>query len=341
MLPVLPTDRLGRPLRDLRISVTDRCNFRCSFCMPEDEVYEFVPRAEVLSYEEISRLTRLFVGLGVRKVRLTGGEPLLRRDLHRLVRQLARIDGLEEIALTTNGVLLPQRAPELAAAGLDRVTVSLHSLHQETFAELTSGRGRVDEVLGGIDAAVAAGLTPVKINAVAISGRNEHEIVPLARRFQQPETILRFIEFMDVGTINDWRPEGVVSAREVVERIDAELPLEPVERRHESDVARRYRYRDGSGEIGVISSITEPFCGDCARVRLSCEGRVFTCLFAAHGTDLKGPLRAGESDDELSARLTARWRERADRYSEVRAERLEAGDDLGSQHRVEMFRIGG
>ena len=335
-----PADRLGRPLRDLRISVTDRCNFRCTFCMPEDREYEYVPRSEVLDYEEIARLVGQFARAGVRKVRLTGGEPLLRRDLDRLIAQLAAIEGIDDVALTTNGVLLPQRAEALAEAGLDRVTVSLHSLNEETFGRLTARRGRVQDVLAGIEAARSAGLTPIKINAVVIRGVNDDEVVDLARRFASSDTVLRFIEFMDVGTVNDWRPEGVVSAREIVERIGGVLPLAPIERERPSDVAERYRYLDGSGEVGIITSITQPFCGDCARARLSCEGELFTCLFSASGHDLKTLLRAGASDDELLARIAEIWNGRTDRYSEERAEQLARGQSP-TQGRVEMFRIGG
>jgi cyclic pyranopterin phosphate synthase len=339
--PPQPRDRLGRPISDLRISVTDRCNFRCTFCMPAENHYHFLPRAEILDYEELARLARILVGLGVRKVRITGGEPLLRRDLPDFVRMLASLDGVEDLALTTNGILLPRMAEELAAAGLHRVTVSLHSLHQETFERVTGERGEVAAVLAGIEAAVTAGLTPVKVNAVVLRGVNDDELVELARHFQRPGFVLRFIEYMDVGTLNRWEPQSVVPAREIVERIDRELPLEAVGRGRASDVANRYRYRDGGGEIGIIASVTEPFCGDCSRARLSAEGRLYTCLFSALGHDLKGPLRAGESDQELRDRLAALWKRRTDRYSEERAEALSNGDGAVTAPRVEMFRIGG
>jgi cyclic pyranopterin phosphate synthase len=350
---------LGRSLTDLRISVTDRCNFRCTFCMPEDREYEFVPRAEVLCYEEILRLARIFVSRGVHKIRVTGGEPLLRRDLERLIEGLASLEGLDDFALTTNGLLLPKKAESLRRAGLQRVTVSLHSLEAETFSRLTGGRGDLAGVLAGIDAAAAAGLTPVKINAVVIHGVNDHEIVALARRFRGEEFVLRFIEYMDVGTLNAWDPASVVSAEEIIRRIDAELPLEPAPRRHANDVAQRYRYRDGGGEVGVIASITEPFCGDCTRARLSADGHLYTCLFSAIGHDLKAPLRAGASDAELGERLDTIWGRRSDRYSEERSARLlrvaasgdsagdsaedsaQAEDALAAEARVEMFRIGG
>lgn len=335
-----PRDQFGRPLTDLRISVTDRCNFRCTFCMPEDRAYEFLPRAEVLSYEELIRLARLFVSRGVEKIRITGGEPLLRRDLSHLIEGLAGIAGVDDLALTTNGLLLPQRAPALRDSGLDRVTVSLHSLEAATFARLTGGRGDLDGVLRGIEAAAAAGLTPVKINAVVLRGQNEHEIEALARRFRGDDYVLRFIEYMDVGTLNDWDPESVVSAREIVDRIDRVLPLEPAPRRSPNDTALRYRYRDGGGEVGVIASISQPFCGDCSRARLSAEGRLYTCLFSAIGHDLKTPLREGADDAQLIERIDQIWGTRRDRYSEERADRLSQGRP-GVAPRVEMFRIGG
>ncbi|HVS02743.1 MAG TPA: GTP 3',8-cyclase MoaA [Thermoanaerobaculia bacterium] len=337
----MPRDRLGRPLTDLRLSVTDRCNFRCSFCMPAEHEHHFLPRAEVLDYEEIARLVGVFTRLGVRKVRITGGEPLLRRDLERLVALLAAQPEIDDLALTTNGHLLAQKAPALAAAGLRRVTVSLHSLDQQTFGSLTGGKGSVARVLEGIDAALAAGLTPVKVNAVVVRGVNDHEVVPLARRFKRPGVVLRFIEYMDVGTVNDWDPAAVVPAREILDRLSAELPVEAVGRRRAEEPASRYRYRDGEGEIGVIASVSDPFCGDCSRARLTAEGRLYTCLFAALGHDLKAPLRAGASDDELEARIAAIWGRRQDRYSEERARLLAAGESPRPTGRVEMYRIGG
>ena len=333
------SDRFGRPLRDVRISVTDRCNFRCPYCMPAElfgERYPFLPRETVLSFEEITRLARLFVGLGATKLRLTGGEPLLRAELPILVRQLADIPGVEDLALTTNGHLLAKHAAALADAGLDRVTVSLDSHDPETFREMSGGRSDPERVLGGIDAAVAAGLTPLKINTVVQRGVNEDGVVSLARRFQGTGHIVRFIEFMDVGTRNQWDLEQVVPAAEIVERIDAELPLEPVDPNYPGEVARRYRYRDGSGEIGVIASVTQPFCGDCTRARLSAEGSFVTCLFAAGGRDLKTPLREGASDEELRARILGVWQERRDRYSEERS-----ASGATSARRIEMYQIGG
>ena len=334
-------DRLDRPLTDLRISVTDRCNFRCSFCMPAEQEYEFLGRAEILTYEEVARLARVFAGLGVTKIRLTGGEPLVRRDLDTLVRMLRAVDGIEEIALTTNGMLLADRAEELVAAGVDRVTVSVPTLDPETFRRTSGGRGRLEPVLAGIEAARRAGLTPVKINSVVVRGINDHEILELAERFRGPGTVLRFIEYMDVGTLNRWEPDKVVPGREIVERIHQAFPLEAVGRRRPQDPATRYRYLDGNGEIGVIASVTEPFCGDCSRGRLSAEGRLYTCLFASEGHDLKTPLRAGATDPELADLLRDIWSRRTDRYSEERLVRLQAGKPAPERERVEMFRVGG
>jgi cyclic pyranopterin phosphate synthase len=336
------SDAFGRPLRDLRISVTDRCNFRCPYCMPAEvygDRYEFLPRAQILSFEEIERLAGLFLALGARKLRLTGGEPLVRAHLPRLVKGLAALDGLEDLALTTNGVLLAGMAAELAEAGLQRVTVSLDTLDDDVF-RLMSGRDTVgpEAVLAAIDVAAAAGLTPVKINCVVQRGVNEHTIVDLARRFQGTGHILRFIEFMDVGTLNGWDLTQVVTAAEIVGRIDAGLPLEPLEPNYRGEVASRYRYRDGSGEIGVIASVSQPFCGDCSRARLSTEGRLVTCLFAAGGLDLKGPMRAGASDEELTDLIRSAWGARTDRYSEERSAQTVA---FGKRRRIEMFQIGG
>jgi len=339
-----PRDLLGRPLTDLRVSVTDRCSLRCGFCMPGDREYEFLQRAELLTYEETARLVRIFTGLGVSKVRLTGGEPLLRRDLHRLVALLAATPGIDDLALTTNGLLLARDAAALREAGLARVTVSLHSLRPETFDRLSGSHGHLPAVLAGIEAAAAAGLVPIKVNAVVMRGVNDDEVAELARFFKRPGFVLRFIEYMDVGTVNGWQPGGVVSAEEIVAKVGAELPLEPAPRRNAHDVALRFRYRDGQGEgdgeLGVIASVSQPFCGDCSRARLTADGRLFACLFASVGLDLKTPLRAGESDDELQARIAAFWGRRADRYSEERAERLAAGHGVPPS-RVEMYRIGG
>ncbi len=335
-----PVDLLGRPLTDLRVSVTDRCSLRCAFCMPGDREYEFLPRAELLTYEETARLVRLFASLGVTKVRLTGGEPLLRRDLTRLVLQLAEVPGIDDLALTTNGVLLARDAAPLVAAGLRRVTVSLHSLRAATFDRLSGSRGQLSAVLAGIEAAAAVGLAPIKVNAVVVRGVNDGEVPELARFFKRPGFVLRFIEYMDVGTVNGWQPAGVVSAEEILARVGAELPLEPAPRRNPHDVALRFRYRDGEGELGVIASISRPFCGDCSRARLTADGQLYSCLFATLGLDLKTPLRAGASDDELTSRIAAFWGARRDRYSEERAERLAAGHEAPPS-RVEMFRVGG
>ena len=336
------TDLLGRPLRDLRISVTDRCNFRCPYCMPAEifgEAYQFLPKEEILTFEEIARLAGLFVGAGVNKLRITGGEPLLRADLSRLIGQLAAIPGADDITLTTNGYLLAQQAPALAEAGLHRVTVSLDSLDEDVFKAM-NGRGfGTRRVLDGIGRAAAAGLNPVKINAVVQKGVNDHTIVDLARHFKGTGQIVRFIEYMDVGNRNGWRPAEVVSAAEIVALIDAELPLEAAEANYTGEVARRWRYRDGDGEIGVIASVTQPFCADCTRARLSTDGRLYTCLFATGGVDLRGPLRQGASDAELGSIIAGVWGRRRDRYSEERAGIAEAGS--GARPKVEMYQIGG
>ena len=340
MAPTAPTDRLARPLRDLRNSVTDRCNFRCPYCMPAEvfgDKHVFLAKDQILSFEEIARLARAFAALGVRKVRITGGEPLLRRDLPELVRQIAAIDGIDDIALTTNGVQLPEHARALADAGLDRVTVSLDSLDEPIFRQMAGRDASPAQVLAGLAAAEAAGLRPIKINCVAVRGLNDHTLVDIARRFRGTGHIVRFIEFMDVGTLNDWREEQVVPAVEIVRRIDAEFPLEPVESSYRGEVARRYRYKDGAGEIGIISSVTAPFCGDCSRVRLTSDGRVLTCLFAATGMSLRDFLRTGASDEDLAARLREIWTSRGDRYSELRAENRSAG---GSR-KLEMYQVGG
>ncbi|HUF79202.1 MAG TPA: GTP 3',8-cyclase MoaA [Thermoanaerobaculia bacterium] len=330
-------DRLGRPVRDLRISVTDRCNFRCRYCMPREVFgpgFEFLPRAEILHFGEIRQLAGVFRRFGVRKLRLTGGEPLLRRELPRLVAMLAGSGGFE-IALTTNGSLLAEQAAALAAAGLDRVTVSLDSLDPEVFARMNDTPVPVERVLEGIEAAAAAGLGPVKINCVVRRGVNDHTLLGLARRFRGTGHVLRFIEFMDVGSTNAWRMAEVVPGAEVVARIAAEMPLEPLEPSYAGEVARRFRYRDGAGEIGVITSVTHPFCGACTRARLSAEGRLYTCLFATRGTDLKTPLREGAGDDELAALIAGVWKARDDRYSELRTEATAA------RPKVEMSYIGG
>ncbi len=340
--PPLPevVDRLGRPLRDLRISVIDRCNFRCTFCMPADREYRFLPRQELMTFEEIERLVRLFVRLGVRKLRLTGGEPLLRRDIQDLVGLLAAVPGVEDLALTTNGALLARKAQALVDAGLDRVTVSVESLRDDIFGRVTGFGQGVGGVLEGIDAAAAAGLGLIKINTVVMKGTNEDEIVDIAGYFKQRGHVVRFIEFMDVGTVNDWSLDRVVTSAEIVDRIAERWSVEPVDRAQPSDVAERFRYIDDGVEFGVIASISRPFCGDCARARLSSDGRLYTCLFADTGPSLRDRLRAGADDDDLLAFLADHWRKRQDRYSEIRAERLHAGHPPPPE-RVEMFRIGG
>ncbi len=331
-------DSFDRPLRDLRVSVTDRCNFRCIYCMPKEVFgpsFQFLDREELLTYEEIVRLARLFIAHGVEKIRVTGGEPLVRRDLPRLIEQLASLDGLQDLTLTTNGALLPAQAGPLREAGLKRITVSLDSLDDATFRAMNDVEVGVDVVLAGIDAARDAGLWPIKVNAVVKRGLNDHSIVDLARYFHGTGIIVRFIEYMDVGTTNGWVLDHVVPAAEIVERIDAVLPLEPLDPNYRGEVARRYRYRDGGGEVGVITSITQPFCGDCTRARLSPEGELFTCLFGATGFDLRALLRGGAGDDELAEAIARVWRIRDDRYSDLRTE---ATTDL---KRVEMSHIGG
>jgi GTP 3',8-cyclase len=331
------TDRLGRPLRDLRISVTDRCNFRCVYCMPKEVFgrgYRFMDRKELLTFEEIERVARAFVDQGVRKLRITGGEPLLRRDLELLIGRLAAIDEGLEVTLTTNGALLAAKARTLADAGLSRVTVSLDSLDDEIFRAMNDVDVPVERVLAGIEAAAAAGL-PVKVNTVLKRGLNDGSILELARFFKGSGHTLRFIEFMDVGATNGWRLDDVVPAAEVIRTIDAELPLEPIEPAYRGEVARRWRYRDGSGEIGVIASVTQPFCGDCTRARISAEGRLYTCLFAVRGHDLRALLRSGATDDELRDAIGGVWAARTDRYSERRSAKTA---DLP---KIEMSYIGG
>lgn len=333
-----PVDQFKRPLRDLRISVTDRCNFRCAYCMPADvyhEDFKFLPHDQVLRYEEITRLARIAVGLGVVKLRITGGEPLVRRDIVALVEQLAQIGGVEDVAMTTNGYLLEKAAQPLKDAGLARITVSLDSLDNDVFLKMNGGKADVAPVLAGIRAAERAGLTPIKINAVVQRGVNDHTIVDLARFCKDNGYILRFIEFMDVGTRNGWKLDQVVPAKEIIARIDAALPLEPLENNYYGEVAERHRYRDGGGEIGVIASVTQPFCGTCTRMRLSADGRIFTCLFALRGVSLRDPMRDGATDEELAAIFAGVWKKRTDRYSEIRTEQTAASK------KIEMYYIGG
>ncbi len=334
-----PADTLGRPLRDLRISVTDRCNFRCPYCMPREvfgRKYKFLPQSDLLTFEEITRLAGIFAALGVRKLRLTGGEPTIRRGLPKLVRMLSAVDGIEDLAMTTNASRLAKMAPELRQAGLQRVTVSLDSLDDARFREMSDAEFSVDLVLEGIDAARRAGLLPVKINVVVKRGVNEKDALAIARRFRGADYIVRFIEYMDVGTSNGWRMKDVVPAAEIIETIGRELPLEAIDPNDRGEVARRWRYSDGKGEIGLIASVTEPFCGDCTRARLSADGRLYTCLFAARGHDLRQLLRDGADDEEIEAFLRGLWSRRTDRYSEKRTEKTATRPG-----KVEMSYIGG
>ncbi len=332
-----PLDTLGRPLKALRISVTDRCNFRCTYCMPREVFgpdYAFLPREALLSFEEVTRLARIFMGLGVTKLRLTGGEPLLRRELPSLVRMLATLPGLDDLALTTNGVLLPDLAVDLRAAGLRRLTVSLDTLRPDRFQKLSDTDLPLSRVLAGLDAAQAAGFGPLKLNCVLQRGVNDDEILDLAAFAREQGHTLRFIEFMDVGTTNGWRLESVIPAAEVQRTLHARWPMEP----HATDpgaVASEWRYRDGQGEVGLISSVTVPFCRSCDRTRLSADGHLYTCLFAAEGLDLKGFLRSGHGDADIAALLASHWKRRGDRYSELRRA------DTPGLPRIEMSHIGG
>ncbi|MDP1537876.1 MAG: GTP 3',8-cyclase MoaA [Burkholderiales bacterium] len=330
-------DRLGRPLHDLRISITDRCNFRCVYCMPKEQFgsdHQFLERSALLSFEEIARLAQIFTRHGVGKIRLTGGEPLVRRNVEKLVAQLAAIPGLD-LTLTTNGSLLAKKAAALRAAGLQRITVSLDSLDDAVFRAMNDVDFPVSRVIEGIDAAVAAGFAPIKINMVVKRGLNEDSIVPMARFFRERGHILRFIEYMDVGATNGWRMDDVVSAREIVERISRDMPLEPADPNYTGEVAARWRYRDGSGEIGVIASVTQAFCRDCTRARISTEGQLYTCLFATAGHDLRALLRGGASDDAILAKIGKVWTQREDRYSEIR------GEQTVPLKKIEMSYIGG
>jgi len=338
--PVL-RDQLGRPLHDLRISVMDRCNFRCPYCMPRStfhERYRFLRSAERLTFEEIVRLARLATGLGVRKVRLTGGEPLLRSGLPDLVGELSALDGITDLALTTNGILLAQHAAELKSQGLQRVTVSLDSLDEHVFTEMSGGFGGLTQVLDGIRAALDAGLKPLKVNAVVQRGRNDHTVLDLLEHFRGTDVTVRMIEFMDVGNRNAWEPGMVVPSTELLERIRERWPVSPRAGQYRGEVAERYVYDDGSGEIGFVSSVSAPFCGDCHRARLSSEGVLYTCLFATHGVDLRSPLRAGATDAELLELMRNAWAGRRDRYSELRQELRRAEEPLV---KVEMHYIGG
>ncbi len=333
------SDKFSRPFKDLRISVTDRCNFRCSYCMPAEmygDRYKFIPKPEILTFEEITRLTRIFVGLGASKVRLTGGEPLVRSDIEILVSKLAKIPGILDLTMTTNGYLLSGKAQALKDAGLKRVTVSLDSLDDSVFREMNGRDLGVGRVLKGIEMAESVGLKDIKINTVVKRGVNDHTVVELAHYFKKSGHTVRFIEYMDVGTLNGWRMDEVVSADEIVSTIDAVMPLELVDSNYRGEVATRYRYRDGTGEIGVISSVTNPFCGDCTRLRLSPEGKLVTCLFGTVGTDLRSLLRNGSSDLDIEMLTTNRWLNRDDQYSEKRRLMTEP-----IKEKVEMYHIGG
>jgi len=336
-----PRDTFARPMRDLRISVMDRCNFRCPYCMPREtyhERYRFLGSHERLSFDEIVRLARLFVQLGARKLRLTGGEPLLRTNLPDLIGDLTDIPGVEDVALTTNGVLLARYATELKAAGLQRVTVSLDSLDPEVFARMSGGFAGVEDVLEGIEHARRSELTPIKINAVVQRNVNDHTVLDLVERFRGTGVIVRFIEYMDVGNRNHWSEGLVVPSKELLARIGARWPLEPLEPGYRGEVARRYAFSDGRGEVGFISSVSQPFCGDCTRSRLSSDGVLYTCLFATHGTSLRDALRGGASDDQLLELIRGVWLARSDRYSEQRASLRRSVSD---ERKVEMFYIGG
>ena len=332
-------DRFRRPLRDLRISVTDRCNFRCPYCMPAEiygERYQFLPRDSLLTFEEITRLTRILVKLGVVKVRITGGEPLVRADVDQLIAMLAGVQGIEDLTMTTNAYLLPQFAQKLREAGLQRITISLDSLDDEVFRKMNGRNFGTERVLEGIAAAKDAGFSPIKLNAVVQRGVNDHTIVDLARFAKEHGYIVRFIEYMDVGTLNGWKMDDVVPADEIIARVDAEMPLEPATANYTGEVANRFRFSDGEGEIGVIASVTKPFCGDCTRMRLSPEGQIVTCLFATSGTDLRTPLRSEATDEEIEEIVRGNWDRREDRYSEIRTMFTDE-----PRKKVEMYHIGG
>ncbi len=331
------SDTLSRPLRDLRISVTDRCNFRCTYCMPKEVFgpdYKFLPRAQVLTFEETTRLAQIFVSLGVQKIRLTGGEPLVRKDVEKLVAMLAEISDLD-LTLTTNGSLLVEKSQALREAGLKRITVSLDSLDNATFMAMNDADFPVSKVLEGIEAAAAAGLAPIKINMVVKRGTNDRDIIPMVRYFRHAGHILRFIEYMDVGNTNGWRMDEVMPSRQIIQMIDSEYPLEAIEANYHGEVAERWRFKDGAGEIGVISSVTQPFCGACNRARLSAEGKLYTCLFAADGYDLRTLVRNGANDEDIAQVIQKVWRVRDDRYSELRSE------GVVNLPKVEMSHIGG
>ncbi|OAI56829.1 cyclic pyranopterin phosphate synthase MoaA [Verrucomicrobiaceae bacterium SCGC AG-212-N21] len=341
-IPVLPPalpDALGRPLRDLRLSVTDRCNFRCTYCMPKElfgQDHPFLPKSDVLTFEEMTRLARLFVGLGVEKIRLTGGEPLLRRNLPDLIARLSRIEGLHDLTLTTNGSALVSHARPLRDAGLQRLTVSLDALDDATFRAMNDVDFPLERVLAGIDVALCAGFAPIKINMVVKRGVNDEQILPMVRRFKDPRFIVRFIEFMDVGSTNGWRMQDVMPASEIIARISREFPLQSIAPNYPGEVARRWRHADGAGEIGVIASVTQPFCQGCTRARISADGHLYTCLFASTGHDLRTLLRSGADDAALERVLSSIWSARSDRYSQLRTQATTA-----ALPKVEMSHIGG
>jgi GTP 3',8-cyclase len=333
-------DTLGRPMRDLRISVTDRCNFRCAYCMPLDE-YKWIERQQVLSFEEIERLVRLFLDFGIQKVRLTGGEPLVRRDLHRLIARLAAVQGLPDISLTTNGALLAEQADALYTAGLRRINVSIDTLDKDRFTALTK-RGNLDDVFSGLFAAKRVGMSPIKLNAVIIRGTNDDEILPLVEFARSNGFEMRFIEYMDVGNVNAWILEKTVTKKEILETVHARFPLREVGRAHGSAAAVDYEFIDGAGEIGIIGSVTEPFCSSCTRVRLTADGKLVTCLFAESGFDLKSLIRSGVSDDEIRAQVAKIWTGRIDRYSDIRWQQVRSGTYEARDHKkIEMITLGG
>lgn len=332
------TDTLKRPLTDLRISVTDHCNFRCTYCMPKTVFgrdYKFLPRHQLLTFEELERLTGIFVTLGVHKIRLTGGEPLLRKDIDVLISMISNLPGVEDLAMTTNGSAPLKFVERLKQAGLKRITVSLDSLDEETFKAMNDVDFPVARVLEWIDACLDAGIAPVKVNMVVKRGVNEDSILPMARYFNRPNTILRFIEYMDVGNSNGWRLDDVISAREIIQRIDAEMPLEAISPNYPSEVAKRWRYKESGNEIGIVASVSQPFCSTCTRARLSADGKLFTCLFGVQGFDLKTLLRSGASDEEVARAIADVWQARTDRYSQIRSENTE------DPPKVEMSYIGG
>ena len=332
-------DSLDRPFRDLRISVTDRCNFRCTYCMPAEiygESYKFLSRDEILSFEEIARLVKMFVRVGTKKIRLTGGEPLVRSGVETLIHMLSKLEGIEDITLTTNGYLLEEKALALKQAGLQRITVSLDSLDDHIFG-IMNGKGyQVERILKGIDKALEVGLDPIKVNVVVQKGVNDHTLLDLLRHFKDSRVIVRFIEYMDVGNINGWKMEEVLPSRDLLEKISSEMPLEPVNKNYIGEVADRYRYIDGGGEVGFISSVTETFCQDCTRARIATDGKLFTCLFGSDGFDLRGPIRNGSTDEEIEDLIIDVWKKRKDRYSEIRSYMRDK-----AEKKIEMYQIGG